>query len=157
MVTMLLAGLLMTGLTLLYLTAQRNWLEASSKLMLQQGASILLDGIAAPVRSAHSCRIDVADSTSLQLERCDAGHSQASHEWFAKIYWDASDSLVHLAKGVPLPPSGPALSNVRVTRLRFGWSSGQPNVLQVVSLRARDPYGQTIELSDKVIMQNYVN
>ncbi len=157
MVTMVLASMLMVGVTVLYLTTQRNWLEASSKLMLQQGATLLLRAMAEPARSAHQYQIS-GDSTSVSLEWCDRNHG--AHWWLRRFYWDSSDSLVHVAacdKGQELPPSGPPLGTPKVTRLRFAPVPGRPNLLRVASLKARDSYGQTIELNTQVVLQNYVN
>ena len=157
MVAMVLTSMLMLGLTVLYLTAQRNWLETSSKLMLQQNATLMLDAIAEPARSAHSFELE-GDSSSVRLQWCSQDHT--AHWWLRRIYWDSLDSLIHFAtcsKGQELPSSGPSLSNVKVSRLRFAPVSGRPNLLRVASLRARDSYGQTIELSTQVVLQNYVN
>lgn len=163
MVAMALAGMLMLGITILYMTAQRNWLEASSKLMLQQNATMMLQTITDPIRSAHwfEYPADVADSSAVFLQWCDKQHSLAGHWWLRKFYWSPTDSLVHMSigdksGGYP-PETGPSISNVKVSRLRFAGVVGRPNVLRVTSLKVRDSYGQTVELSSQAVMQNFVD
>ena len=156
MVAMALAGLLMLGMTILYLTAQRTWLEASSKLMLQQNATMMLQSITDPVRSAHWFELDAPDSSAIRLQWTDKDHNQ--HWWLRKFYWNPSDSLIHMSIGSKvsgLPETGPAISDLKVSRLRFAGVPGRPNVLRVTSLTLTDSYGQTIELNSQAVMQNY--
>src|SRR5262249_44146204 len=150
------ASMLMLGMTILYMTAQRNWLEASSKLLLQQDATLVLQTITDPMRSAHWFELAAPDSSAIRLQWTDIAHAQ--HWWLRKIYWSSSESLVHMAIGSRaggLPETGPAISNTKVSRLRFSGVPGRPNVLRVTSLKLRDSYGQTIELNSQAVMQNY--
>ena len=157
MVAMTLAGMLMIGMTVLYLTAQRNWLEASSKLMLQQDATYLLTTMTDPARSAHWFELASPDSSGIRLQWTDTSHNQ--HWFLRKFYWSGSDSLIHMCIGSRaggLPETGPPISRTKVARLRFAGVPGQPNVLRITSLRLTDSYGQTIELNSQAVMQNYV-
>jgi prepilin-type N-terminal cleavage/methylation domain-containing protein len=155
MVVMVLAGLFMYGLTLLYLAAQRQWIEASSQLTLQQEASLVTEAIAERAREAHRWEF-AGDSSSILLERCNADHS--NHRYFMKYYWNGTgDSLIYAVSGEP--PSGPGqpLSNIKVARLRFAGLPGQPigNKLRILAVRAKDVYGQQVDMSTEVVLQNF--
>lgn len=158
MVAVVLGGMLTLGIVILYLTAQRTWLEASSQLMLQQEATLTLGAMLNPIRGSHSYFI-TPDSTSLSLEKCDPG--LVNPRFYTRLYWDAGDSLVHVVRGTERPGdplldlTGPPVSQVKVERLRFGPVPNQPNVLRITVLRARDVHGQTVELQGLAVLQNY--
>jgi len=146
MVVIVVAALGMLGIVFFYLSSQATWLEGSTQAISQREASVILGALTDSLRSAASATVFNSPDP---LHQGISIKNSAGTEFF-RLWWNASDSLVHekIAGGSDLG----AVGRSKVERFQFGRAD---SVVELRLLQVRSPRGERVKLATTVNLYNH--
>jgi len=146
-VVMIIGTMIMAGLVGFYLASQGLWLDASTQVITQREASLVVSAIRDSVRAAGSAKASATPDAlheQLALYR-QAGDATPSYYF----WWDPGDSLIHAGPTIGGPNSGPMIVSQAE---RFQVVSSNQAVR--VDLRLRTATGSTVEVGTFAVFMN---
>lgn len=148
-VVMIIGTMIMAGLVGFYLASQGLWLDASTQVITQREASLVVSAIRDSVRaSGYAQAYSVPDSLHQQLALYRKVGDPSPSYYF---WWDASDSLIHAGATIGGAGSGPMVTS-HAERFQVTASDSRPAVR--VDLRLRSASGSTIEVGSLAVFMN---
>jgi len=144
-VVTVLATLGMFGIVFFYLSSQATWLDGSTQAISQREASVILGALTDSLRTAATASVfNSPDSLHQGISIKDATGTE-----FFRLWWNASDSLVHekVRSGSDLG----AIGRSKVERFQFGRAD---SLVELRLLQVRSPNGERVKLATTVNLYN---
>ncbi len=136
-----LAAIVMLALTGFYISSQGTWIDASTQVVTQREASLVLETIADSVHASNSATVNAGTRTLILL---DSGGLEKCRFWL-----NPSDSLIHVGRGT-LVDWGP-MANSRVSRFDLAATATRVHVL---ALQMRSANGRVVTMSGGAAFYN---
>ena len=140
-----LAAVAMLGIAFFYVSSQATWLDGSTQAVAQREAGVIVSVLTDSLRKASSASVfDSPDTLHQGISIRDAGGTE-----FFRLWWSASDSLVHeqVRGGSDLG----AIGYSPVETFRFGRAD---SLVELRLLQIRSPRGERIALATTVNLYN---
>lgn len=148
-VTMIIGTMIMAGLVGFYISSQGLWLDASTQVISQREATLVLEAIRDSIRSSGKAdALDSPDATHQLLALYKNRTDPAPSYYF---YWNRADSLIYAGTSVGGVSAGPMVYS-RAERLQFVANNTNGGVQ--LNLRLRSSNGQTVEYTSFAGMRN---
>jgi prepilin-type N-terminal cleavage/methylation domain-containing protein len=138
MVVIILASIVILGMTTFYFNAQTVWLDGSSQAITQREATLVVQTMRDSLHRAADAIVDQPDQLVLVDEN--------DNPFYA--FWVGSDSLLH---GGPAIDNGAALIRSRVSRFEV---MDLDSLVQLTVLQLQTGTGQTVQTSSRFGMLN---
>lgn len=145
-VVLVLAAIVMLGLTGFYMNSQTTWTEASAQALTQREATSLVEELTAMVHQAAFAHAE-STATGFQLDLYKQDSSPLYSFWF-----DPSDSTVH--EGPQRIEDNGASVTSRVERFAFVACGQCDSLVELTSLRLRSSSGHVVETSAAIALYN---
>jgi len=145
LVVTVVAALGMLGIVFFYLSSQAAWLDGSTQAISQREASVILGALTDSLRSAASASVF---SSPDPLHQGISIKDGTGTEYF-RLWWNASDSLVHEKVGGGSDLG--AIGRSKVERFQFGRAD---SLVELRLIQVRSPRGERVKLATTVNLYN---
>lgn len=146
-IVVVLAALVVLGLVGFYVSSQATWLDASTQVLAQRDATLLVETISAAVRGA--ARATVSDSPDADHQTLVLYRDPAATVAFRRFFW--KDSLVHAGDGPADSDLGPLVPS-RALRLRF--ATVDTSLVRMDLIELRSASGAVVRMTSAAALYN---
>jgi prepilin-type N-terminal cleavage/methylation domain-containing protein len=146
MVVVVLAAVVGFGMVGFYLNSQATWIDASTQVMAQRDATLIVQTMGDRCRPWARAEVTSVSGPNDRLIVRDAGNVEKE-----RFYWDPTDSLVHHTSNGAA--TGPGLVDTKVERFSLSVDASGRLVL-LDSLRVISANGRRVRLSTAFALNN---